>query len=698
MAENGPFCHGREFIETKNRGNINRMKGNTKYDNLLRKITHFLAWIVFFSVPFLGGNHLALPYITIDRFWIETTFLLLLAGSILCTFLMDQKTALSSRSFYIFFGPYVILTVFSLIFTWNFFNTLKEINILVWIIGIVCLYSISHDKDFPLQALVWGSVAVVICAILQAKILYPQLTELFSEGQNARLLAEKPVPFVAFLNENMFGGFLTLILPISVYLTFTHRKMRFVFSVALIISGILLSLSRLSLIVMVFESVIVFFVFLLRRKWYQNALFLSAATAGLVIFLLVIHIQSNASERRLEASFSGKASTAVQQAKTLNLRTSTWMSGFRAFKEQPLIGYGAGSFEYAYRKYFGGRLYTRYSHGSVVKIMVEIGAIGLASFLWFLLGVVKGAQKRRFRPVYILLSITGGFLFSMVDCAFDTPAFLIAFFLISSTFFLSESLVVIPRIKTRLLLTIILILISFGFTGKINMSKKAIETGESFVELGNLKAAIASYEEAYETMPIDNEGFIRMMTLLTRMQTSELSYSNSSLLNKLVSSGPRMGNDKDSEIFYVLALGHKMLGNDLLFMDCISKAIDLYPSSPYYLIQAVLWQLKKNRLSKASNLIKDFDPYIENIRQWGNPYGLYVYRLRDLSAEIEFRKGEISKAVTISKSNLESAKKNEFIISSHKARDFVSKDQLLQYLSARYVFFESQDEETSEEN
>jgi O-antigen ligase len=676
-----------------------QMKNSDKYDGILKIGFNIYTWLLFFCIPFLGGNHLALPYITIDRFWIETTFLLLLTTLLLITFLKGTKTASGIRTFLVFLGPFLIISIISLCYTWNFYNSLKEINVLVWVVGTIYVYSLNSDKELPLRALVWGSVFTVICAILQAKVLYPQLSIMFTEGNYARMLAEKPVPFVAFLNENMFGGFLTLIIPIAIYQAFIKKNNVFICSIPLIITGILLSLSRLSFIVMVLEFVSIMGVFLFRRKWGQSMVIVMAAAIGLAIFLLTIHIQGNASEKRLEASISSKTSTALGQVKTLNLRTSTWESGLRAFKEQPILGYGSGAFEYAYRKYFGGRLYTRYSHGSIIKIAVEVGAIGLAAFLWYLFGVGTSILKKRFQPGLITLSIAGGFLFGLVDCAFDTPAFVISFFLISSTFLIREQTILMPRMKIKLLIMTLLILVSFGFTGKAGLAKKSIDEGDVLQELGSVSGAIASYKEASMIMPIDNEGYIRLMTILTRIQLSELDSNNRDLLSrKLAIQRQRMERDRDSELYFISALGDKMLGNDVQALHLIREAIALYPSSPYYLIYAVTWYLEKSELSEALALVRSFDPFVDNIKQWGNPYGLYIYRLRDLEAEIELQKGEIQNAISIAKSNLESAKRNEFVISSYKTREFVSKEQLLQYLSTRLSYYESQEGNFQDEN
>jgi hypothetical protein len=47
-------------------------------------------FIAYCAIPFLGGNHLPLFYVTIDKFWIENLFLLLLVISLMFLFLVKK--------------------------------------------------------------------------------------------------------------------------------------------------------------------------------------------------------------------------------------------------------------------------------------------------------------------------------------------------------------------------------------------------------------------------------------------------------------------------------------------------------------------------------------------------------------------------------------------------------------------------------
>jgi O-antigen ligase len=657
------------------------------------KIIGAMTWMAFFCVPFLGGNHLALPGVTIDSFWITTTFLLFLISSLLGVLLTSIRTTYSLSRLFVFFTPFLLVTIISLLYTWNLYNTSKEINTLVWVLGAIYLYGSTKSKELPLKGLVWGSALAVVCAVLQMKVLFPQLSAMFTQGWYASIISEKSVPFVAFLNENMFGGFLVMVLPISLYLAFTEGRRTHVFTTLLIVAGVLISLSRLSFIVMVLELLISVAIFTYEKEWKGLLIFGVTVTAGAVLFASLIYIQRSPSEKNLQSLFaSGKVASALRQVRTLNLRTSIWKSGMSAFAERPLIGYGSGTFEYAYKKHFGGRLYTRYSHGSIVKIGVELGILGLFAFLWYLYGLVRGMRGVQFHPALLFLSVLGGFLVSLVDCALDTPAFVVAFFLVSSTFLIGDRNPNPSFVRVRLSAAALLLVISFAFTARAELAKQNIEEGDLLTEMGNPTRALDSYDEALRLMPINDEGYVRSMTNLTRIFSQ-----NTDADVKIVIAGRlKRGflyaqRTRDSELSFVRALGYKTTGDYQNALQNIRKAINLYPSSPYYLSHAVQWCIEADQLGEASGLLDNFSPFVANIRQWGNPQGLYVYRLRDLSAQIELKRGNAEQALLIEKANLDSALKDEFIISSYKAREYVPKDDLIRFLTGRVATIESQE-------
>jgi O-antigen ligase len=656
-------------------------------------LSSILSFSAFFFIPFLGGNHLAIPYITIDRFWIETSFILLLIGAIIPVFL-KKKQGDDFSAFLIWFAPFLLVSALSLSYTWNIYSSIKEINVLIWVVGAVYLYSISARKTVLLDGLVAGSVASVICAVLQLTILFPQLAALFTEGKYAMMVQEKSVPFSAFVNENLFGGFLVLVLPIAVVQGFMQKRLPHAVACVVIVTGILMSLSRLSVIIMIFE-LITLSVILLKAANYKQLLMLSAVClCGLLLFLAIGYNSGKEREKGMQYWIEHKASTALTQAKTLDRRTEIWKNGMNAFFSRPAFGYGAGTFEYAYRRSFDGGLYTKYAHSGVVKIAVELGLTGLLAFGAYLFAVLAGIRREgRFQTAFALASIFG-FLFFIVDYALDIPALIVTFFVFSSTFLTIKNSKAALRFAKPLFLFMMIVLISsFAFTARSELSRKVVENAQLFEENGFSHEAYGAYIEAAGLMPLDNEPLTRIVGILARRTEGNREAGNKDNLRIALDKYFKLllqKRDSDSEIFFVSALAYRSCGNPAKAEEFIMKAIDLYPSSSYYVSEAADWHVRSGEFDKALALIVRLQPYIENIRRSSNPSGLYLYRLNDLEAEIAHRKGDTKRALVIAENNLMSVNIEEFAITSAKARELVRKEWLLQYLSDRVGFYKEE--------
>src|SRR5512137_762798 len=82
------------------------------------------VFVTFLFVPFLGGNHLPLGFVTIDRFLIEAAFGLFLVLAILFTILTGAVPDRTARRFLCFSAPFFLLSALSLLYSWNPFATI----------------------------------------------------------------------------------------------------------------------------------------------------------------------------------------------------------------------------------------------------------------------------------------------------------------------------------------------------------------------------------------------------------------------------------------------------------------------------------------------------------------------------------------------------------------------------------------------
>ena len=165
----------------------------------LYRLSHLFLPLPFFLIPFLGGNHLSLYYVTIDKFWIESTFVLFLVFAVL--FQSRNKNLFTGKTVLYFFIPFAIINLISVFYTWNIFSTMNEMNTLIWIAGSVYIFINAKKRDVFLYALVLGTVLSAICAIAQSKFLFPGLVETFKGGTHADMVRAQAIPFSSFFAQ-----------------------------------------------------------------------------------------------------------------------------------------------------------------------------------------------------------------------------------------------------------------------------------------------------------------------------------------------------------------------------------------------------------------------------------------------------------------------------------------------------------------
>ncbi|MCX5815610.1 MAG: O-antigen ligase family protein [Proteobacteria bacterium] len=662
----------------------------------------------FFLIPFLGGNHLSLFYVTIDKFWIETTFILFLIIAIAINHLSKKGSSPQGFSrFLVFFMPFAAVNAISLVYTWNRFSTLNELNILVWILGSVYLFSITDKNEALLKALVIGAALSAICAVVQSKVLFPNFIEVFQGGRYAEIAKGQAIPFSSFLYHNVFGGYMCFVLPLAIYFGVYQGKWLYKIATPCIIAGIILSTSRIAMGIS-FLFVLCFIAVMIKRRDIKSALIMVAiAATSIVMIFTLLHTGKGGEFKGLTAELGKKTQITKSEVTTLNTRTEIWNNGINAFVAKPVIGYGAGAFEYGYRKYFDGGIYTRYAHSTLLKIGVELGLIGILCFLFYIAGFFSCLKGRLKEPEYLfILASTGcGLLFGLLDFSFDMPAHIITFFVLSSAVFVNEEskarvaagfpacLMALADRSLRIVSYIIIICLlgSFLFTVKANLSGKSIENGIACEDGGFMFNAYNSYVDAIYDMPIDNDGYIKVVGVLKRLYEGEGDPGKKENIKsslKMYLNNIEEKEDLDSGLFFVAGMSYTTLKETHKAESYLLKAISYYPSSAYYIYEIVRFYISIGDLQKALLWTHAIDPYLDKYRTSKNPKGFYVYKIRDMEAEMEYKQGNVATALSIAKNNLKDAKEGKFIITSVKTGEYISTEPFLNYLKDRVNFFE----------
>jgi O-antigen ligase len=605
------------------------------------------------------------------------------------------------KKFLLFFTPFLAITALSLSYTWNTLSTLEEINTLLWVAGAVFLTGSLPDKDFFLKALVAGAFLSSLCSIMQFTVLYPKLLDILRQSKYALLVETQPIPFSSFLYHNIFGGYLASIVPISLYFAIYKKKIFYSVTTIAILAGLILTTTRIGIGLAVL-SILASLILSAKNSDVKSFFhIIGIACLGLLVAVLLVNIHIKDAPKSVQREMAKKITSIPTQIKTLNTRTAIWKAGLRAFVNKPILGYGAGTFEYPYKKYYDGGFGTKYAHSTFIKISVELGIVGIMCWLFYLVGCFVWMQNVFWdkKNISIACAIFSCFVFSMLDFSFDAPAHVITFFFLTSLL-IQNGLEKNPlheknspmKLAAQVIpiLLIGLFLCSFYFTTRVNLANKAIENGTAIEENGFPPIeAYNAYEDAIKKMPLNNEGYIRATGALMALSNTDKDFKKKEEIKKvLLSHLKKMEKSKDinSELFYIIGIGYEVLGDKEKADYHLTKALSYLPSSAYYILKLAEYYFYGGDNNKAIKTIKSFTPYINNYEMTRNPNGFYVYKMRDLEAEIVLTEGNKDDALSLARENLEAAERERFVITSARARELVKKEIVVDYLRKRVDF------------
>jgi len=212
-----------------------------------------------------------------------------------------------------------------------------------------------------------------------------------------------------------------------------------------------------------------------------------------------------------------------------------------------------------------------------------------------------------------------------------------------------------------------------------------------FEEAGLYTEAYGSYRDAIQSMPLNNDAYARTIWLLTKSYAGEANpQSREKLLIAIRSYLTELKGrpHADAELYLTQGLGYNALAPGREACQYMANAIRLHPASAQYVFETAGCYARHGERDEALATIRRIEPYLEKFRTSGNPQGLFVYKIRDLEADIEYGNGNLEKALALGRENLLSGESGQYAILSSKAREFLPKEVLIQYLVRKVKFYE----------
>ena len=239
------------------------------------------------------------------------------------------------------------------------------------------------------------------------------------------------LPYGLFYNPNPFSGFLTPLVPVSLYLYSKYRKKIYVVASALLVFANFISASRtgVATMIMAFAAMALFF-YRDRDRGAVKALIL-VCFVGFCSFLLFSQVKD-------VLILKGTAGMLEKQPTGIIQRAYLLKTTLQIIRQAPFLGHGLNSFQAVM-----GTVSNPYvvipavhAHSLYLNILAELGIVGLGLFLSFLVLVIKGPVY----PSFLLKVALLAFLFhNVVEYNFPPPPFQVLFYLLCAAIMRGKS-------------------------------------------------------------------------------------------------------------------------------------------------------------------------------------------------------------------------------------------------------------------
>ena len=234
-----------------------------------------------------------------------------------------------------------------------------------------------------------------------------------------------------YANHNHYAGLMEMLFPVPLVFSLTHyasgtSKMMSAFAAAMMATSIFLSGSRGGMMAFTVQIALLAFILLQKRKTF--GVLRTLGVFATVVLAVLIWLGGGELAQRV-ASIHSKTSSELSETTRLNIDRD----GVKMFLQKPILGFGHGTFAETYPRFrsFYTNFLVNEAHNDYLQLLVEMGALGFAAMLWFLIVVYRGAiTKLTDWPVdangavalATMLGVTGILVHSFVDFNLQIPA------------------------------------------------------------------------------------------------------------------------------------------------------------------------------------------------------------------------------------------------------------------------------------
>ncbi|MCM8762773.1 MAG: O-antigen ligase family protein [Candidatus Omnitrophica bacterium] len=215
--------------------------------------------------------------------------------------------------------------------------------------------------------------------------------------------------FFPFVTPNILGGYLGIILPLTL-INPNRYTLLFIFP---FVQALVLTKSISALL----SFLLGFMLYLYLQKELNKRKIISSSISFIAFFtalLFLFFLRTTTPKQHLQPLFS------------LFMRLNYWKHTFKVILDYPLTGRGIGNFNL---------MQSRYAHNSYLQLWAETGIVGIISFIWLVVAIIKsGLKSNNLYKNIFLTSIAIFLIHNLFDFSFFLPEVSIIWWVILGLF------------------------------------------------------------------------------------------------------------------------------------------------------------------------------------------------------------------------------------------------------------------------
>jgi len=445
-------------------------------------------------------------------------------------------------------------------------NSIESIIVLYKIIILIVVFLISYNVFKK------SDYSITICAVFSVSLFLESLVVLFQFFSSLEGLSG------IASNPNISSFSILIKLPFIIYFIYQVKKKLNKFLLRLIeylsIIGIIILGSRLGL----FSLFIIYFFYFF---WYKNHR-LNQVFSIVVIFTFSFFI--NISQTVNNFDLSSLRIEKLNNDESANQRLNFYKKAIDLSFNKPFTGYGLGSWKYESLPYDDDNnnndiLVPYYTHNDFLQILFELGIIGLAAYLFFLIILFKKILflEDKLRGILIIIFIVF-VINSLLNFPIHRSQEIIPFILIASMIFSYSKKTNESKGKLSFYILICLITPILGLSFLEHNSLKVQGKLISDYNLGTFSLTINDINDINYLIPNLSANSVPVSTYISRYYFENKQYNKSlSLLNF-----SSKANYKDIMTQELLLKNYIFQGKNKLALDLLKELISIYPNNSAY--------------------------------------------------------------------------------------------------------------------